>query len=705
MTESIASLFQKPLAPALVSKERIWTSVLVFGAFLLTSQLGTFIYRDLGTAPAIVWAAQGVAFAAVILAGYEILPAIFLASLVSGALSGTPPIILLGVALGNIIQPAAGYYFLEKAGFDRALARVKDMFLILVVSLGATMVAPAFDAAAVALHNHFSGDTFIIHWTFWWVGGALSAVILTPFLIRWIRFKMAPRSPGKIAECLLTVFLIALTSYLIYATVHTTFLGFPLSYILIADLVWIAFRVGPRFMTLALFLMTFISLAGALFGTHPPSATALPLSQRVLATEIVDLIIAIIFFLLVSVEEQRKNVIGELKQNAERLSEALEIIRGEDRAKNEFIATLAHELRNPLATLLSSTELLAAEMPGEGGESREIVDIMHGRIRTMGKLLDDLLDTSRIARRELVINKEPVALPHLVRSALETVGHNLQKKKQTLSVSLPMETVTLDADRVRLEQVLVNLLGNAVKYTPEGGHVDFTAKFKDDVLTIRVADNGVGIPPDMFERIFEPFVQVKEGKTSGEGFGIGLALAKNIVELHGGTIRAKANMEGKGAAFIVTLPAKKAEGAFAERFRERPEPHVALLPTTLFPDGLNILVVDDNEDAARGLAKLLSLKGHNVSVAHTGSEALRFIEKAKPQLVLLDLGLPDMSGIEVARALPREASSPILAAVTGYGQEKDKGDTREAGFRFHLTKPVGLRDIEEIIASLETTHA
>jgi signal transduction histidine kinase/CheY-like chemotaxis protein len=452
-------------------------------------------------------------------------------------------------------------------------------------------------------------------------------------------------------------------------------------------------------MTLALLSMTIISLWGALFGSHPPPTTPMTLSQRIFSTEVLDLILAVIFFMLVSVEEQRKQVIKQLRRNAARLQDALEIIRGEEKAKNEFIATLAHELRNPLATLISSTELLAIDTP-QKSEARELIDIMHGKILTMGKLLDDLLDIARITRKELVLRKESVLLSDLVRRALETVGHRLQRKEQTLNVSIPIEAIVLEADPMRLEQVFVNLLGNAIKYTPAHGHIDFTAKYIDKKITIRVADNGIGIPESMLDRIFDPFVQVRsENQPMTEGMGIGLALTKTLIELHGGSIYAKPNVEGKGTAFIIILPANAEEPSFAKRAREMRPPSIPIAPVSLFPEGLRILVVDDNEDAARGLAKLLSLKGYNVSVAYTGEDALEKLETETPHVVFLDLGLPDISGIEVAIKIQERDESPILVALTGYGQESDRQQTKDAGFQFHLTKPVGLKELEEVIVA------
>lgn len=681
-----------------LTKDRILSLILVFAAFLVTAQWGTFLYKEIGTTPAMIWAPVGIAFASVILGGYGLLPAVFLGTLANGMMNGAPFLLLLIGALGNTIQPAVGYYFLEKTGFDRSLSKVRDVFLMLLMSIFVTMIVPTVNAAAIFLYNRMYGMAHPIYWEAWWVGGALSALILTPFFIRWIRFPMLPHPAWKIAESIAATLSVVMISILVFCTAYTAIGDFSLLYPLLIAFVWLAFRAGPRYMSLALFLMTIISLLGALYGTHPPPVQEL--SKRVFNTEIFDLIMAVTFFMLVSVEEQRKTVVKALKENALELQGALGTIRTEEQAKNDFIATLAHELRNPLATLLSSTELLALDGKIKGG-SHELVEIMHSRILTMSRLLDDLLDIARITRKELTVHKEPVALSGVIRHALETVGHALQKKNQTLGVSLPIERVIVEADPTRLEQIFVNLLYNAVKYTPEEGHIDLTVKYQNGTIWVAVSDTGIGIPDNMLTKIFEPFVQAAKGPRTeneglGTGLGIGLSLTKTLVEMHGGTIEARKNAEGRGSEFVLKLPATVEYTADLQPSKIRPSALVRL-SNKPSKNGLEILVVDDNETAAVAIGKLLALRGHRVSIATDGKSAIEDVPRLKPHAILLDLGLGDMDGCDVAREIRKENKDTVLIAMTGYGQAEDKKRTAEAGFQYHMTKPVGLSDLETVL--------
>lgn len=672
-------------------QHRLASNVIVFVAFLLTAQLGTYFYREVGTSPAMIWAPIGIAFAAVILGGVSLWPSIALATIVNGMLNGTPPLIIAGATLGNTLQPLVAYYFLKRAGLNRKLASVKDMFLILGTSLFITMIVPTFNTLTINLYNYLYGGDRSTFWTSWWIGGALSALILTPFLIRWLRYPLSRRGKFRTVEIVVALLALCVISYFLFATTHVMIGSLSLIYPLLAVLLWLAFRTDSRVMTLALFLMTLISLLGALYGNYNPTAGGL--SGRVFNTQVFDLFLAFIFFVLVSLEEQRKQAVAIMKDRNSQLENAMERIRQNDTTKNEFIATLAHELRNPLAAFLSSVELLLLQESPDPAEVKRLAEMMQGRVQTMGRLLDDLLDISRVSRGEMDLKKERVNLREVVRKAIEALEPMIKEHHHTFSASLPLEEIFLHADPVRLEQILVNLLTNAVKYTPPGGRIELNGKYQDDWLYLSVTDNGIGIPSHMLTRIFDSFVQVKTGSRAVSGMGIGLALTKGLVEMHGGTIVAKS--EGKGSEFIVKLPATRAtpenrEGGSGSAGLER----------SVESGKFHILVVDDNIEAALGLGKLLTLRGHSADVAHDGQSALEQISKKRPDVVLLDIGLPDMDGYDVARKLKEHDDTPFLIALTGYGQIEDRERASQAGFDHHLTKPVGLADIEEVLREL-----
>jgi PAS domain S-box-containing protein len=378
-------------------------------------------------------------------------------------------------------------------------------------------------------------------------------------------------------------------------------------------------------------------------------------------------------------EEQLREVAGELSATNQR--------------KDEFLAILAHELRNPLAPLQSSLEIIR-----DAGDDRATLEraqrIAGRQMEQMIRLVDDLVDVARISRDRLELRKERVDLAPLVRTAVETSRNAIETAGHQLSVALPTESIWLDADPARLVQVLGNLLNNASKYTGARGHIWLSAAPEGSEAVIRVRDDGIGIPPHMIGSVFDLFVQVDTAlERAHGGLGIGLTLVKRIVELHGGTVEATSAGAGRGAEFVVRLPL-----AAPEHIEKGRAPD-AVRPTA---PRRKILVVDDNVDAAESLGLLLRAIGHDVRCAYSGAAALDEARGYKPQVVLLDIGMPDLSGYEVARLLTKNAGSerPHLIALTGWGQEEDRRRVREAGFDHHLVKPATIDMVTALLASL-----
>jgi len=365
-----------------------------------------------------------------------------------------------------------------------------------------------------------------------------------------------------------------------------------------------------------------------------------------------------------------------------------------DRAKSDFLAVLAHELRNPLAPVVSSLEIMRLSGPRTPDES-EALTVMDSKLKTIQRLLDDLLDVSRISREKLTIRKENIDLGEVVKQAAKSVEHQLVERKQELVIEVPPEPIVLNADAVRIEQVLTNLLTNASKYTDHGGRIMLSARTLDTEVEIRVKDNGVGIEWNMLSRVFEPFLQIGREEQRSMGLGIGLALTKNLVDMHGGSIRAESAGKGEGSEFIVHLPL--ATGVRLE-IEPKPELTVEPAPATRHRDRKHILVVDDNEAAAHGIGKLLTLTGYDVAYTYNGRDAIDYAIEHTPYAIVLDIGLPDLDGYKVAEALRSDADfDGILVALTGYGQADDKQRAYEAGFDYHLVKPIGIAELERVL--------
>lgn len=387
--------------------------------------------------------------------------------------------------------------------------------------------------------------------------------------------------------------------------------------------------------------------------------------------------------------------ITDRKQAELALAKSAEELRRADERKDAFLATLSHELRNPLAPIRTAAEILASPSltAAQLGWARQVIQRQTAH---MASLLDDLLDVARVTRGKLVLKKQKVGLKSIVDSAVEAARPLVDEKGHRLLVSLPAPDVQLTADPLRLSQVLSNLLGNAAKYTEPGGQIELSAQLEGSTLHLSVKDNGIGIPPEALSQIFNMFWQVERPDGRGQGgLGIGLAFVKSLVELHGGTIEASSGGRGCGSELVVHLPAD-APAAEAEA------PAPAGFPKAATGGGHRVLLADDNEDAADSLAMLLTLAGHEVRVAHGGRAALETAKEFQPDVALIDLGMPETDGYAVATAL-REApwaASLHLVALTGRGLEEDRQRTHAAGFDHHLVKPVNPQALDQLLSRL-----
>ncbi len=387
--------------------------------------------------------------------------------------------------------------------------------------------------------------------------------------------------------------------------------------------------------------------------------------------------------------------IGTLSDITEQ-KEAVEALRDADRRKDEFLALLAHELRNPLAPLRNGLQVMRLAA-GDANAVARLRDMMDRQLSHMVRLIDDLLDVSRFGRNKMELRRSRVLLADVVSSAVETARPALEAAGHELTVSLPPEPVYLDADLTRLAQVFGNLLNNSAKYTERGGQVWLTATRAGGEVQVAVRDTGIGIPASALPTIFDMFSQVDRSieRTTG-GLGIGLALVKGLVEIHGGKVEAASPGEGKGSTFTVRLP------VLQERVESSPG-----MPTEVQP-GLTgskrrILVVDDHRDSAASMALMLQMMGNEVQTAHDGVEALASAERFRPQVILMDIGMPRLNGYETTRSIRERpwGRDVIVIALTGWGQDVDRAKSKEAGCDGHLVKPVNLPDLEKLLAELQ----
>ena len=390
-----------------------------------------------------------------------------------------------------------------------------------------------------------------------------------------------------------------------------------------------------------------------------------------------------------ALERQR----DELKIATEESRRYANALKEADRHKDEFLATLAHELRNPLAPLRNGLEILRLE--SRPPQRAETLAIMDRQLTLMVRLIDDLLDMSRVSKGKIELKRVPTTIQSIVESALESVKPFIDQRQHTLVIDMPETPIWVQADLTRMGQAVANLLNNAAKYTPVGGVITLRILPEEAQVRICIEDNGIGVPLDMQGRIFDLFTQVQSNGNSQQGLGIGLALVKHLVEMHGGRIDVESAGSDCGSAFTIVMPlvAAPAEESLAE---VSPAPMSAAIHATA---SRHILIVDDNIQSAQTTGWMLELLGHRCVLAHNGSDALAQAEALRPDVILLDIGLPDLNGYEICRRLRAQqhfAHTQIIAQ-TGWGQQRDRDLAHQAGFDHHLVKPLRLEQIAALL--------
>jgi PAS domain S-box-containing protein len=375
---------------------------------------------------------------------------------------------------------------------------------------------------------------------------------------------------------------------------------------------------------------------------------------------------------------------------------AEQLLKDADRRKDEFLATLGHELRNPLAPISNALHILPA-VENEPEQVRRLGELMNRQVKQLKHLIDDLLDVSRISRGKIALRRERLDLREVIQSALEVTRPLIDTLGHELAITVPDVAVHVDGDRGRLTQVFGNLLHNAAKYTDRRGRIELSLSTTHDTVVVAIRDTGLGIPPEMLGRIFEPFMQVNQTiERSQGGLGIGLTLVRNLVELHGGIVEAHSEGSGKGSEFVVKLPLLEATtGVISEAARSSPKSEEMQLPRH------RVMVVDDMKSSADTLAMLLQGLGQETCVAYSARSALEKAESFRPDIVVSDIAMPGMDGYRLAEEMhQRYGKTPLLVALTGYGQDHDRCRAKEAGFSRHLVKPANLDELRSLLENI-----
>ncbi|MDB5265874.1 MAG: Two-component system, OmpR family, sensor histidine kinase VicK [Parcubacteria group bacterium] len=494
---------------------------------------------------AALYPATAIGIAALFFGGLRLWPFVLLASLTAGLAFHIPTAHLLTLAAADVVQALLGASILRKSNVDPLFRKYSDMFALIAMAGITSLVFPTLDAITrLSLGAPYTS----IFWGHHYAGAIFSILIVTPFILRWFGKIRFSRSRAETIETLVIfALLIVINSALFVFKVADVF-GIYLIYLLLFPLFWIALRMRPRFVTLAL-LLTGIFGVWNVVSTVPPEL----FNVQLFTVQTLLITISIVILIIVSLEEDRRLNTTLMRSQLSTLENAVARIGAESQAKNDFIAVLAHELRNPLAPVVSAIDYLKISAPRDA-EEMDTLDMMDSRMKIVRRLLDDLLDVSRISEGKLSITRERVNIEMIIKRAILSTAHHIKERHQTLIYKDGIKSLFVSGDPVRLEQIFSNLITNASKYSDSGDSITVVLKKNNGTVEIKITDEGIGIPAESLQHIFTPFHQVGTGKRTQNGLGIGLALVQSFVGAHGGSVTVSSKGVGKGSEFMVLLP-------------------------------------------------------------------------------------------------------------------------------------------------------
>jgi len=652
------------------------------------------------------WPPSGLALAAVLLLGNRVWPAIWLGAAAVNLTVQSSVIAAIFIGSGNALEAIVGATLIRRfMGVPRRFERGEDVFVFVAIAAAAATVAATIGASSIAASGAIGIRDFPVNWWTWWQGDTSGMIVVTPLLLAFSAPRARTWTRARNVEVAGFAAVVALAGFLSFSGGVHWLDSSPLLLVLtLPPVIWAAFRFEQREVTATIAALCAIAVGFTVSGRGPLASESVDVS-------LVRLLIFISFVAMTglaisAVVDERRRAMDALHRNRDELERRVaertaELQRSEhgERRMNEFLAMLAHELRNPLAPIRNALHLMRMKGASDSTVewSRNVID---RQVTQLTRLVDDLLDVGRITSGKVVLKREHVDLNAAVLRAVETCEPLARARRQALDVAPARERLVIDGDLIRISQIVQNLLNNAIKYTPDGGRISIAIERDGEWAIIRVVDTGIGISPELLPHVFELFVQGERSLARTEGgLGIGLTIVRQLVALHGGTVVARSAGPGNGSEFVARLPALAAEpDAIAPGSIDQSAPR---------SPSRRVLVVDDNRDAADITHALVEAWGHAVRVAYDGRSALEIAAEFRPDVVLLDIGLPGMDGYEVAARLRTEAgcATTVLVAFTGYGQEEDRRRVRNAGFDEHLVKPVDPATLEALLQSKAPARA
>jgi signal transduction histidine kinase len=646
-------------------------SILYFAA----AQLG-FGLAVVAEQVSLVWPPSGIALAAVLLFGSRVWPGIFVGALAANVTASDSLVGAFVIAIGNTLEAVVAAALLSRVGFEARLSRLRDaLAFVLLAALLSTTIAATVGSLALAATGAEPWTSWSTLFRDWWIGDTVGDLTLAPALLslRAVSGRFERPSPGALLLALGSV----LVSVIVFAQPASSMMSqYPLHYLVFPFVTWGALRFGVKGSSLVVVSVAAVAIASTAQGLGP--FVVYGQEEPLLLLQLFIAVMAVTGLLLGAAVTER--------------DEAHESLKLQDKRKDQFLATLAHELRNPLAPIVAAAHVLRAKA-GEPAAAQRLEQVLSRQLAHLTRLVDDLLDVSRITSGKVKLERSEVELGDVIHAALEMSLPLTESRGIQIEADLAPESVAVNGDFTRLVQVVFNLISNAVRYGKDQGRIWLRLYADDHEAILTVRDDGVGMSQEVIAHAFELFAQ-GPGTGRGAGLGIGLTLVRQLVELHGGRVRAESAGPGAGSEFEVRLPRLRIPRALASRPRTSDDPGASERRPR------EVLIVDDNVDAAVTLAKLVELRGHRVEVAHDGATALERVRSSLPDVILLDIEMPQMNGYDVARALRNDERSRgvRLIAITGYGKGSDRERATQAGFDAHMVKPV---EPEALYAALE----
>lgn len=663
----------------------------LFGLYVLAGKVGLSVAFTHANASAL-WPPAGIALAAFLGLGYRCWPAVFAGAFVVNITTAGSVATALAIAGGNTAEGLLGAWLVNRfANGVKAFDRAQDVFKFAgLAAVLSTTVSATTGVASLAFGEHAAWADFGRIWLTWWLGDATGVMIFAPLLVLWMR-NWRPDGLGRRRLEAVALFVsTVLAGLAAFGDSRLAVFGLetpPLTFLSAPPLIWAALRFRPREVATLMAGLSGIAIWQTLHGSRP--FVGATVSESLLLLQAFMGTVSLMALAAAALVEERRTVEQEREDLLVREQAARAQAEDTNRAKDEFLAIFGHELRTPLATIISAVSVLDRIGTADDTAVRARGAIRH-QISHLSRLVDDLLDVTRVTGGTIVLTCQPVSLATSVQRLVRALAGTGRLERHVLDVQA--EPVWVNADPVRLEEIVSNLLSNAIKYTSPGGRIRLHVRSESDDAVVSITDTGIGIPPTLLPRIFDPCGPGQRGLDRVTvGPGVGLALVRRLVDLHGGRVEVFSDGPGRGSEFVVRLP-RIAPGP------EEPEPVVI----TGAPQRNRILIVEDNVDACQMLRLALELAGHEVDVAGDGRQALDLAAARSPEIVLVDIGLPGMDGYEVARRLRTtpQGRQMRLLAVTGYGDAENRQRSLEAGFDAHLVKPVDPEALTRMIGTV-----